>query len=244
MIFESRRHYCILKIYKFALPVDMIRSNELKFNPMHRRKPILYLLLLFLFACFSSCTKNDDSTIILLGPESYVDDMIATIPDALCLTFEEQFGEIPMGYVPPKVEGFYVVAPKQRCYSNVPNWPLSVVEPNMTLSLSNQHNSVVELNLAEATETFSDTVFIVGHDNLFSVFYQEWKEMTVNAHDVVMKRGIIIKGEMCDEGIKDLFFATIVMEVDGDEDNVLAQPGQYFIYRDGDGLAEKKEEEE
>jgi hypothetical protein len=204
-------------------------------------RPVLCLAFFAQVVFFASCTKNDDSTIILLGPETYVDDIIEAIPDTLRSVFEEQFGEIYQGYVPPKIEGVFAVAPKQRCYSNVSLWPLNVIEPNINLKFSNQHNSVVELNLAEATETFTDTVFVIGHDNFFTVYYQERKEMTINENDVVMRRGIIIKGEMTNEGISDLYFANIVMEVEGDEENDLAKPGQFFIYRDGDGLAIKED---
>ena len=189
---------------------------------------------------FFSCTKNDKDTIILLGTESYVDDILDVIPDSLRIVFNTHFGEIPQGYVPPKVEGDFVVAPKQRCYSNVPNWPLDVVEPNMSLHLSNQHNSVVEIMLAEATETFTDTVFVVGHDNLFTIYYQETKILSVGGNDISLTRGVIIKGEMCEEGIRDLYFTNIIMNVEGDPGNTLSTRGQFFIYKDGDGLARKE----
>lgn len=207
-----------------------------------RRRYLIYINVL-LISFFVSCTKNDESTIVLLGSENYMESIVDAIPDTLRTVFEERFGEIPQGYVPPNVEGRFVVAPKQRCYSNVPNWPLGVLEPNMHLSLTNQHNSVVELNLAEATETCSDTVFVVGHDNLFTVYYQENKEMDVNGNAVVLKRGIIIKGEMCNEGIRGLYFANIVMDVSGEGVEGLVKPGQFFIYKDGDNLARKEDGE-
>ena len=55
-----------------------------------------------------------------------------------------------------------------------------------------------------------------------------------------MKRGIIIKGEMCNDGVINLYFANIVMEVEGDDGYALAKPGQFFIYKDGDGIAGKE----
>lgn len=207
--------------------------------PINPKTITAFLLLLLSF----SCTKNDKDTIILLGTESYIDKITEALPDTLREAFRQHFGEIPQGYVPPKVEGNFVVAPKQRSFSNAANWPLNVTEPNMSLSFSNQHNGVVELNLAEATETFTDTVFVVGHDSLFTVYYQETKCMTVNSHEVVMKRGILIKGEMCGEGIRNLHFANIVMDVQGDAGNELAQPGHIFIYKDGDGMARKEDGE-
>lgn len=208
---------------------------------MNRLRYITAIFFFMLF--FYACTKNDDTTLILLGTEAYVEDILNAIPDSLRDTFEQRFGEIPQGYVPPKIEGDFIVAPKQRCYSNVVSWPLDVVEPNMYLHLSDQHNSVVIFTLAEATNTFTDTVYVIGHDNKFTVYYQETKEMTMNNDNVVLKRGIIIKGEMSDEGMQNLYFANIIMDVIGDTDVPLVERGQFFIYKDGDGIARKEDGE-
>lgn len=199
--------------------------------------------LFFVALVFHTCSKNDVSTLVLLGTESYVEDILNAIPDTLRDTFEQRFREIPQGYKPPKIEGNFVVAPKQRCFSNIVTWPLDVVEPNMYLHLSDQHNSVVVFTLAEATNTFTDTVYIIGHDDKFTVYYQETKEMTMNNDNVVLKRGIIIKGEMCAEGMRNLYFANIIMDVIGDTDVPLVERGQFFIYKDGDGIARKEDEE-
>lgn len=208
-------------------------------NTMDRLR---YIAALFFFALvLQACTKNDDTTIILLGTESYVEDILNAIPDTLRDTFEQRFGEIPQGYKPPKIEGDFVIAPKQRCYSNVANWPLDVVEPNMYMRFSDQHNSVVVFTLAEATNTFTDTVFVVGHNDMFTVYYQEVKEMTINNDNVVLKRGIIIKGEMCDAGIRNLYFANIIMDVITNSSVPLVERGQFFIYKDGDGIARKED---
>lgn len=200
-----------------------------------------FFLSIFVLLSFSACTKNDSSTIVLLGTESYVDDILDIIPDSLITVFDNYFGEIPRGYVPPKIEGKFVVAPKQRYYSSVSNWPLSVLEPNMSLHFTNQHNSVVELNLAEATETFTDTVNVLGHDQSFTVYYQESKEVFVGNEDILVKRGIIITGTMCSEGIMDIVFANIIMDVEGDTEDIYFKPGHFFIYKDGDGLAREED---
>lgn len=200
------------------------------------------VLLLSLTLLFFACTKNDTSTLILLGTEYYVEDLLNTIPDTLRDTFEQRFGEIPQGYVPPKIEGNFVVAPKERCYSNVTNWPLSVVEPNMSLHFTNQHNRVVEINLIEALDMFTDTVYITGHDNFFAVYYKEYKSIVIDGDEAIIERGVIIKGEMSDEGIKNLYFANIIMNAYGNVSDDLVEPGQFFIYRDGDSLARKEGE--
>lgn len=219
-------------------------SNRRKHEPrtMHLRKYFSSLLLLGPLCLFFACTKNDTSTLILLGTENYVEDILNRVPDTLQNTFEQKFGVIPQGYKPPKIEGDFVVAPKQRCYSNVTNWPLGVIEPYMSLHFTNQHNRVVEIHLTEAIDMFTDTVYVTGYDNFFTVYYQEYKSIVVDGSDAMIKRGIIIKGEMCDDGMKDLYFANIIMEVTGEVSDDLVKPGQFFIYRDGDGLARKEGE--
>ena len=113
----------------------------------------------------------------------------------------------------------------------------------MSLHFTNQHNRVVEINLTEALEMFTDTVYITGYDNYFTVYYQEYKSLIIEgAEEAILKRGIIIKGEMSEEGIKNLYFANIIMDVQGVVTDELVTPGQFYIYRDGDGLARKENE--
>ena len=47
---------------------------------------------------------------------------------------------------------------------------------------------------------------------------------------------------MSEEGIKNLYFANIIMDVQGVVTDELVTPGQFYIYRDGDGLARKENE--
>ena len=112
----------------------------------------------------------------------------------------------------------------------------------MSLHFTNQHNRVVEIHLTEAMDMFTDTVYITGYDNFFAVYYQEYKSIVIDGSDAMIKRGVIIKGEMRDDGMKDLYFANIIMDVTGVVSDDLVKPGQFFIYRDGDGLARKEEE--
>ncbi len=62
-------------------------------------------LLMFGSLLLSSCTKNDDNTIALIGTEYYIDDILSVIPDSLQTRFCAAFGNIPEGPVPPKIEG-------------------------------------------------------------------------------------------------------------------------------------------
>ena len=193
----------------------------------------------------ASCTKNDENTIVLIGTEYYIDDILTVIPDTLQTRFFAEFGTIPEGPVPPKVEGGYVVNPKTRVASNVAGWPLQTLEPNTYLRFTGQHNGVVALDLNEATETLTDTVFVCGNGNAFSVYFTEDKRYEIPIDEttfhVRVKRGVIMKGQVTETGLADFRFATIIMEAEDDSNGLIGQypNGSYFIYKDGDGTAER-----
>ena len=195
----------------------------------------------------TSCTKNDTTTISLIGTEYYVDDILSVIPDSLETKFLSDFGSIPDGPVPPKIEGSYMMNPKQRVSSNVQEWPLQAVEPNVYLRFSKQHNGIVTMDLNEATETMTDTVFVCGNGSAFTVYFIENKayEVQVDNHTyhVRMKRGIVMKGAVSDRGLSNFRYATIIMETEDDSGGLIGQyeNGSYFIYKDGDGTAENQE---
>lgn len=195
----------------------------------------------------SSCTKNDDNTIALIGTEYYIDDILSVIPDSLQTRFFAEFGSISEGPVPPKIEGSYVMNPKQRVSSNVAAWPLQTVEPNLYLRFTRQHNGIAEMDLNEATETKTDTVFVCGNDSAFAVYFVENKayEMEIDGHTyhVSAKRGIVMKGKVTDAGLSDFRYATILMKSEDDSHGLISQypNGSYFIYKDGDGLAKNED---
>lgn len=215
---------------------------------MRKNRIILGLWLLLAGGmAMTSCTKNDTSTIVLIGTEYYIDDILSVIPDTLQSKFFAAFGSIPEGPVPPKIDGSYVIDPKQRVSSNVDGWPLNAIEPNVYLRFVGQHNGVAAMDLNEATETLTDTVFVCGHDRAFTVYFIENKayDMEIDNHTyhARMKRGVVMKGEVTDRGLSNLRYATIVMETEDDSGGLIGQyaNGSYFIYKDGDGLAENQE---
>ena len=191
----------------------------------------------------TNCTKNEDSTIILLGEEQYIDEIINVIPDSLIGVFT-QYVKIHKGYIPPNIQGEYAFTPKERVYTNATTpWPLEVVERDVMLKFSEQHNRKATFLHYEQIRTETDTVYVIGHDSYFSVYYQENVLLDYGLYEVKIKRGIIYSGRLMSDGIRNLFYASIIMDVD-DESNgtgaYLTQPvGTFFIYKDGDGVAEK-----
>ena len=205
------------------------------------------LALAFIGMVFASCTKNDESTIVLIGEERYIDEILTVIPDTLRPVFNSYLGTIPEGPVPPRIVGSYVVDPKMRYASNVEFWPLSVLEPNVYLRFSDQNNGTVTMDLSEATEQMTDTVFVMGHHKDFTVYFIENKAYDIpfemQSFHVKVKRGVIMTGTVGALGLSNFKIASVIMEAEDDSNGMLGQyePGSFFIYRDGDGLAENFE---
>ena len=196
----------------------------------------------------TSCTKNDDNTIALIGTEYYIDDILSVIPSSVQTQFFADFDSIPKGLVPPKVEGSYVMSPKQRVSSNLDTiWPLNIIENNVWLRFSNQHNGIVKMDLNDAFETETDTVFVCGNSNTFAVYFIENKsyEIVFNGQTIHawVKQGVIMKGQVVEDGLSDFRYATIIMESENDSNGQIEPNGigDYFIYKDGDGIARKED---
>lgn len=204
-------------------------------------KYIKTFLVLGLFVAsgmmLSSCTKNDETTIVPIGTEYYIDDILSAVPDSLQTQFFAAFGNVNTGAIPPKIEGSYVMDPKQRMASNMPGWPVNATEPNVYLRFEKQHNGIVHMDLNETTETVTDTVFVCGSGDNFTVYFVEDKDYELGW----MKRGVIMKGKVTDSGLADFRYATIVMATEDYSGGQfgLYPTGTYFIYKDGNGLAEK-----
>lgn len=206
-----------------------------------------FLFFLIGGVVLSSCVKeNNGQTIALIGTEYYIKDILSVIPDSLVGEFDSVFGNIPEGAIPPKIEGTYVMHERQRVYTNIPyNWPLSLVESDVLLHFEGQHNGTVSLDLTDDTQNLTDRVYVMGSGNAFTAYVIEKKEYDMpigdNTFHVKMKRGIVMAGVIEDAGIRNLRYASIIINADDNSNGEIEQypPGSFFIYKDRDGLSER-----
>lgn len=212
------------------------------------KKRIFWFSCIVLAVVFASCTKNDETTIVPVGGESYIEEILQVIPDSTKQAFDLVLGTFPQGAIPPKIEGAFVVSPKQRVASSIENWPLNPADPEVDVNMDfyDQHNGVVTVKLTEVQEQVTDTAFVMGTGNDFTLYFIENKGYEVEAtnatYHVSMKRGVVMKGRVTDEGIRDLYMAVVILAVEDDSNGVLPEyePGTYFIYKDGDGMASRR----
>ena len=206
----------------------------------------LLILMAVAAVMMAGCTKNDDTTIVLLGEEEYFNEIIKVIPSDLINEFDSRFG-VQKGNLPPNVEGEFVMAPKKRVYSSLSKtvWPLDIQEPNVYLKFESQNNRIAKFKHYEEFITSVDTIYVMGKDDRFTAYYVEDKLFDYGIYEVKMKRGIIYSGRVTEDGIKYLKYANIIMDVQDDSNGVIETypVGTFFIYEDGsnNGLAERKD---
>ena len=212
------------------------------------QKRIVTVLGLFLAAAalLPSCTKNEDTTIVPIGEEGYVEDIFTVVSD---LAFWADFGSCPQGAIPPDIQGKYLVARKKGVATNMPGLQLNVPfwEPNMEVRFVTQHNGLAVMELTEATETLTDTVVVMGNGKSFTAYCIEDKHIEEpfqgGTYHVDMRRGIVIKGTISEAGIANFRMGTIILSESNDSHGAILphSEGDYCIYEDEDGLAERME---
>lgn len=209
---------------------------------MKRKRIILgFCLLLTSGMVLSSCIKeNLGKTVALIGTEDYVRDINSLIPDTLQGKFEAMFQGIPTGAVPVSIavpdsvpEDAYVVHANLLVKTNLYNVTSPIAYPDVYMRFSKQHNGIVVVELAESTEQRTDTAYVMGNNNDFTVYFVEDKVVSTNSH---VKRGVILCGTWAQGGLSNFRMAFVVLESEG---NQAQTPGTYYFYKDGDGLAER-----
>lgn len=209
---------------------------------MITRKIYLFLIVL-LSVCCIGCQKGDTTgeTIILLGKETYVKPIRDFIPDSLYTTFDTIFithgDHTHDGYIPPNIEGVYYVNPKIICYTNYYD---TVHSHGMYFEITNQHNRIACINLLDGGSVVTDSVFIMGNDQYFTLYYTEYKLMpNANSYPYLV-RNVFIAGKKTEEGIRDLMYGNILTGIPDVHSPFFESfvPGNYFIYTDPDHMAE------
>ena len=209
---------------------------------MKTMKKLAILLGFFGMCClFGHCTKEDtfDDTVILLGKESYVIPMMEMIPDSLQDKFITQMGNPTEGFIPPNIEGEYRISEKQFCQSNFVDL---MDHQDMHLRITNQHNRVATVEFHEGETIRTDTAFVMGSGRRFTLYMTEVRSMSFYA-DFTITRCVVITGEKTDQGIKNLYFGSIILDADNGGNPFLGvfTTGWYFIYKDKDGMSENCE---
>ena len=186
-----------------------------------------------------SCQKDGPKgTIVLMGEEKYVKELKELITiDSLKNVFPAQFGDMPEGLIPPNIEGEYFIDSLQLIHSN---YAITENASEIHLEISRQHNRVAVIRLFQGTEASTDTAYIKGSGNSFTLYFTERKEIEFQGAHFSVKRFVVFSGEKTPQGIRNLKYGSIVLDSDYQLTPFVGPftPGADFIYRDADGFSE------
>jgi hypothetical protein len=204
------------------------------------KKTVIYLIIAVnVLLAMTQCKKESvaGDSVILLGTESYVRKLAEMIPVEWQDDFFTYYGEIPQGYIPPNIEGEYVISPKQFVYSNFIDLFDNL---DMHLKITDQHNRVAIVDFYEGETIHTDTAYIMGSGPNFSLYFEEKRKLDFYGDITTVKRVVLFTGEKTPEGIKGLRFGSIILNANEGVNPFVGSfvPGWFFIYRDKDGLAE------
>ncbi|MBR4390878.1 MAG: hypothetical protein IKT08_02080 [Bacteroidales bacterium] len=204
-------------------------------------KKLIYIVFLVSVVGLSCCTPDPQDTIVFIGSESYVRPMTKLVDSVSWLNaFLSGYDNIPEGYYPPDIQGEYKISEKQFVTSNIGYDLSDPEEMDMYLKVVNQFNRVASVEFYEGSTVWTDTAYIIGSGQRFSLYFVETRELLSYGTNHIHRRLVLITGKMTEEGIKDLYFGSLILDAEEGGDPLVGafNPGWYFIYKDKDGLSE------
>lgn len=201
------------------------------------RKSLLFCVsfLILLFG-LTECSKDTNESIILLGTEYYVTPLEEIIPDSLWPKLSMMYGGFNEGFIPPNIEGEYVIN-KKYCTSNFVD--LSD-DQDLHIRITNQHNRVACVDFYEGGVVRTDTAFVMGTGSDFSLYFVEERRMSFLGSHSMVTRCVFFSGKKEERGVKDLYYGNVILAATRGDNPFLGTfiPGWYFVYKDEDGVSE------
>lgn len=206
----------------------------------HKCKRCLILTISALVALLllSSCLKEDNTTILLNDPQD-----IPFITDYLPSDLLNQFGEenVHFGDQPPIIDMEFVsIHEYVSVTTTAPSYPPSgTVSPvSHYHKINQQYLQIAEYFSKSSEETYCNVispVYLIGHDNDFTVYYHE-SPQTEGAPE----HAVLFSGTLTVYGVKDFLYGYKILKYNDSIVPVTAYPANtIFIFKDRDGLAEK-----
>ena len=203
-------------------------------------------LALALTAIFSGCKPETGDTIILVGEETAFmtvkELMNEDLNDAQQNAFLSKLPDLSdnTDVLPPDIMGEYKISPKQFVESNI-GFDFFSDDHDVLLRVFNQQNRLAQVDFFESGVSRIDDAYVIGEGNFFTLYFTEEREIEFMGVAYSYERLIVITGEKVTEGIRNLRFGNIILNVENGIDPLVGdfEPGWFFIYKDADGLSEK-----
>ena len=146
------------------------------------------------------------------------------------------------GANPPNIEGIYLETPCELKYDATFQFEIGHIFADMYMHFYNQDmiNNTIDYREKQATsEGTGEGCFISGEDNKFTVYFNVNEVTHYSKYDIYTKLAVIISGILTEDGIKDLEYGFIFLEKSDDPNNYLINPGDFRVFKDGDGMSSK-----
>jgi hypothetical protein len=223
----------------FTLPKEESMSFTITFSPEAEEKDKAYSEIMTITTNASNATNGIVQVSITGKSESREEERLnQVIPEDL----RKQLGEhIPIydGSNPPNIEGEYIVSPMEMAFDSKGGWEVGKVFSDTYIKFYNQDmiNNTLDYKEKEgSSESIGTGCFISGDDGNFSVFFNT-ESVAHYSYDIYTKEALIISGTRTNDGIKDLYYAFIIVEKSNDPDHIIMDVGDFRSFKDGDGIS-------
>jgi hypothetical protein len=196
---------------------------------MKKIKIILWLCLPLLIF---SCLKEDNETLVL----NQINQIDKVIPVQYRLEMEE-YMPFYNGKTPPNIEGIYLISKDKLVYSSDGLLRTGFIFSDLYLKFSSQDEKSNILSYASKagnSSDESDSVFIIGSDDNFTVYFIS----TGTSYGIYTKEANVISGTITSSGIRNIYQGFVMLDKGSDIKNKVIDVGTFRILTDGDSLAE------
>ena len=176
---------------------------------------------------FSERSSFETKRINQVIPEDILDQMDDYIP-------------IYEGGNPPNVEGQYLISPVAITYDGTNQYEIGDVFTDIYCQFLNQDMAHNTLDYNEKTGSSTSTgtgAFISGEGNRFSVFFNTEGVSVFSDYSINIKTALVISGIKTSEGIKDVYYAFVLVDKGDDPSHHIIDIGGFRVFKDSDGLS-------
>lgn len=149
------------------------------------------------------------------------------------------------GVNPPIIEGAYYLNPFVAVYCEDGGFEPGYEVMSEYIRFSNQNTANNTLDMAEYSEYGNGHLegsgaFISGSGNNFTAFFNtNGTDTGEEGNTVTFKTALVISGTKASDGIKDLYYAVVMVEKNGDYYDDFMKEGIFRVFKDQDGLSVK-----
>ena len=148
----------------------------------------------------------------------------------------EKYITIYDGVNPPNVVGKYVISPVKIVFDSTNEYTNEHDFSDVFLKFMNQNTTNNTIDYKEEEDEATQTcngAYISGEGNNFTIFFNT----DGTYKDITFKNSLVISGTMTSDGISNIYYAFVVTEKNNDINNEIMDPGDFRVFKDGDGTA-------